>query len=184
MKAIHRLRRRRQGKPTGFTIVEVAFAVAIVVVALLTTIGSIASSMRVTRTVTEREAATRAAVAKLSEIVATTFDKIVIQYDADPSNDQNGAATAPGADFDATGFTPPKGDQHVGIVTLPLSGGQLREDVNIPELGMPRDLNGDGVVDAKNHITDYKLLPILVELRWDGIDGVGSVKIPKLLSSK
>ena len=44
--------------------------------------------------------------------------------------------------------------------------GALREDVFMPELGLPMDLNGDGVIDAQNHALDYKVLPVTIQLRW------------------
>lgn len=174
----------RSKRRAGFTLVEAVFAIAIIVAALLTTIGSVGSAMRVTRTVTEREQVTRAAIAKLAEIEGTAFDKVFATYDEEKTNDPNGPGSAPGAAFDIAGFSPPSGVAKVGSIVLPVVGTQLREDVAIPELGMPRDLNGDGKIDAVDHSGDYQLLPVLLQVQWKGIDGKGSLTIPKLLAAK
>ncbi len=42
----------------------------------------------------------------------------------------------------------------------------LREDLAAPALGLPYDLNGDGVVDGASHDVDYRALPIVVRWRW------------------
>jgi hypothetical protein len=48
---------------------------------------------------------------------------------------------------------------------------QLREDVVDPEMGMPRDLSGDSVVDSADHALDYMLLPVRVTIEWQGVTG-------------
>jgi hypothetical protein len=54
----------------------------------------------------------------------------------------------------------------VGRVEFPTIESQLREDVNDDSLTMPRDLNGDGVVDALDHSVDRILLPVKVTVEW------------------
>ncbi|MEM7309307.1 MAG: type II secretion system protein [Planctomycetota bacterium] len=44
----------------------------------------------------------------------------------------------------------------------------LREDFVDTRMGMPRDLNGDSIVDDYDHAEDYTLLPIHVEIEWRG----------------
>jgi hypothetical protein len=78
-------------------------------------------------------------------------------------------------------------DGFPGEIVFPITlvGGvpQLREDVVNAKLGMPRDLNGDGVVDANNHAGNYQLLPVLVRVRWRGVGGNGLVELPTMLAS-
>ena len=45
---------------------------------------------------------------------------------------------------------------------------ELREDYHDPELGLPRDLNGDSIIDAEDHAEDYILLPVLIRVEWAG----------------
>jgi prepilin-type N-terminal cleavage/methylation domain-containing protein len=44
----------------------------------------------------------------------------------------------------------------------------LREDFVDKALGMPRDLNGDSLVDDCDHASDYVILPVHVSLEWRG----------------
>jgi hypothetical protein len=68
--------------------------------------------------------------------------------------------------------------------TRPGLPSQLREDVDEPKLGMPQDLDGNGVVDGNNHATDYKLLPVLVRVRWRACDGtLGVVELKTCIAN-
>lgn len=56
--------------------------------------------------------------------------------------------------------------------TLDAAGNEtLREDIVAPEYGLPCDLNGDGVIDSKNHAADYKILPLVIRLGWPEAGG-------------
>ncbi len=53
----------------------------------------------------------------------------------------------------------------------------LREDYVNNKLGMPRDLNGDNVVDTLDHGADYVLLPVCIRLEWQGSSGPTTFEI-------
>lgn len=176
----------RSGRSAGLTLVEAMISTSVVAISLLATLGSIGTSMRVTRTVNEREVAQRAATAALQEMAATDFALLLATYDGNAANDPDGAGTAPGDSFAVADLSPPDGvlASAMGRVTLPLVGGQVREDVVIAALGMPRDLNGDGAVDALDHSADYKVLPVLVEVSWKGVDGDASIAMPRVFAAR
>jgi hypothetical protein len=44
----------------------------------------------------------------------------------------------------------------------------LREDFVSPRMGLPRDLNGDSLIDDCDHSSDYIILPVHVEVVWRG----------------
>ncbi|MEO0649457.1 MAG: hypothetical protein AAFZ65_02115 [Planctomycetota bacterium] len=48
---------------------------------------------------------------------------------------------------------------------------QLREDLTDARLGLPRDLNGDSIIDSSDHGSDYFLLPLEVTVQWRGRTG-------------
>ena len=77
-------------------------------------------------------------------------------------------------------------DGFVGRIEFPsvAVGGdlQVREDLKSAVLGMPRDLNADGVVDAADHAADYVILPVRVRLEWTGSRGEGALQYQTLLS--
>jgi hypothetical protein len=58
---------------------------------------------------------------------------------------------------------------------------QLREDVVDAGLGMPRDLDGDGVIDGADHEANYTLLPIRVRVQWRGVSGVRTFDLETVL---
>jgi hypothetical protein len=51
---------------------------------------------------------------------------------------------------------------------LPELDGLLRENAELPILGLPRDLNGDLIVDSSDHAADYLVLPAIVRIEWRG----------------
>ena len=44
----------------------------------------------------------------------------------------------------------------------------LREDYVDKRMGMPRDLNGDSLIDSYDHSGDYILLPVHISIEWRG----------------
>jgi hypothetical protein len=58
---------------------------------------------------------------------------------------------------------------------------QVREDLVRPDLGMPRDLNGDSIIDSLDHSEDYLQLPVRVRLDWKGRHGLRSLKMDTFL---
>jgi hypothetical protein len=87
-------------------------------------------------------------------------------YNSDPADDPGGAGTAPGALFAVAGLTLLEGDADgfVGAVEFPTTQGVLREDSSDARLGMPRDLNGDTLIDDQPHNADYVILPVRVRI--------------------
>lgn len=162
--------RRRE---RGVSLVETAMALAVVAVAAMTALSVLIASLELDATNRETKAAFDAARIRLETVRAEPFDRVVRSFNADPADDPDGAGTAAGAAFAvptlpalATGTT-----TH-GEVLLPVDGGgRIREDLTVPELGLPRDLNGDGVVDSADHTADAIVLPVAVRVRWSGATG-------------
>jgi hypothetical protein len=109
---------------------------------------------------------------------AEPFDTLVARFGIDPDDDPGGANTAPGRHFAVPGLRTVVGDADgmAGEILLPeieVQPGvwQLREDSSATELGMPRDLNGDSIIDGADHSHDYFQLPVCVRVRWDGRTG-------------
>ena len=171
-------RRRRR---SGFTLLEVVVSVPLVLVAgALVTSAIIASGNQRSQARESLLAATECGNL-LERMRNEDFRMVFALYDADPFNDPSGPGTAPGAAFAVESLEPLPDDPDgvVGSVTFPaINTGsaidpvwELREDQPFPALGTPRDLNGDSVVDALDHAADYALLPVRIELRWQGRHG-------------
>ena len=61
-------------------------------------------------------------------------------------------------------------------------GFALREDEIAAELGLPRDLNGDLLIDDQDHSGDYIVLPVIVRVSWTGKAGNRQFEIATMLA--
>ena len=134
------------------------------------TLVSTARNSRMKReTAIAAEGARRAMELMRSQPCASVF----AMYNDNPADDPNGVGTAPGKNFVVAGLDLRGGDADgcVGEIIFPTIGSSLREDAVDTSLGMPRDLNGDKLVDGANHSADYVLLPVHVRIQWKGVSG-------------
>jgi hypothetical protein len=150
--------------------------------------AALVSSMRASKSTDEVNRATKAAHAVLERIEAEAFADAFRRFNGNTADDPGGAGTAPGANFAVSGLTAEANDPdgfplEVVFPIQPGDASRLQENVVFPELGMPRDLNGDGVVDAANHSVDYKLLPVLVRVRWRSAAGSGRLEFRTMLAN-
>ena len=178
----------------GFTLVEVMIALVVIVLALQGFSQSIVSTMVAADADAEVRRATEGARQAMEQVKGANFKDIFALYNDDPADDAGVKDPlknpAQGSDFDIPGLSPVDGDPDgsVGKITIPVvintgTGlAELREDVNFTALGLPRDLNADGVLDAANHITDYLILPVIVRVEWQGSSGPAYVEFKTLLS--
>ncbi len=171
------------------TLVELAAGIAVLVIGVLGFSQAMVSMERGNVRTRESGRATQAARAILERIQAEAFAEAFRRYNGDPTDDPGGAGTAPGKDFAVPGLTalPDDPDGLPGEVIFPspqASPGQLREDVVDPLLGMPRDLNGNGTVEAGvDYSTSYMILPVRVRVRWTGAAGPCTVELRSMLAN-
>lgn len=171
----------------GFTLVEVMVTLVLLAVAMLGFSRSMVSTMVAADTDREVRLSTEASRAVFERLSGAAFEEVFALYNSDPNDDPDGPGTGPGVNFDVEGLDPLPADPDgsVGRVWLPVvevAGiPQLREDVQMPELGMPRDLSGDGVIDDLDHSGDYVILPVRVELDWQGNGGPAEVEFHSVL---
>jgi type II secretory pathway pseudopilin PulG len=178
----------------GLTIVEVVVALSVLVVAASIFCQTLLSAARMRQLNRDNALAADAARVVLEQMRNRNFLDIYKAYNEDPKDDPGGIGQGPGNLFDVSGLDPlddaPQGK--VGRVTFPsmavqvtqtsgaggkksLGGGgttttvtqwHLREDVTNESLGMPRDLNGNNVIDTADHSSDYSVLPVRVRIEW------------------
>jgi hypothetical protein len=169
---------RRRGRRSGLALVEIAVALPVILVASWMLLSTIVATTK-TRTI-NRENALAAEVMRsiLESMRNEDFEEVFALYNAEPFDDPVGPGTAPGARFAIPGLQPlpTSPDGMVGTIRLPVldvSTGpipvwELREDIADEQLGMPRDLNLDSIVDQSDHSGDYRVLPVMLEAEWVG----------------
>lgn len=161
-------------RPAGrsaFSLVEVVFVMAILITGMGMFVHTISSTSKLGPVNRETELAMTAGRAVIEQIRSEGSRALVFsRYNADPADDPLAPGTGPGAGFAVAGLVPVDGDADglAGEVVFPTLAGELREDLVDPVFGFPRDLNGDGAIDALTHEGDYQVLPVLVRIRWTG----------------
>ncbi len=172
----------------GFTLVEVSFAIAVIVVAVSGLLGTLVGSSALGRVARETSLAQQAARQQLELLQGAPFPEIFAAFNASADDDAGISVAAPGANFAVPGLSLVPGDAACGAVEFPVVDNagalQLREDFVDDALGMPRDLDGDGAVDALDHSGDYRLLPVRVRVRWQGVSGVRVLELESLLCAR
>ena len=168
----------------GFTLVELTVAISVLVIALCATASTVVSTGALNRQSHETELARKAAESMLDALRNAPFATVFARYNSAASDDPLGPGTAPGANFAVKGLTPIHGAPGgvAGRIFFPAAGPELRENVDEATLGMPRDLNGDGLLDGFDHASDYRVLPVRVRVSWTGPNGQRSVELQTLLS--
>jgi len=179
----------------GFTIIELMLVIAVLMVALLLLSQSLGAAMRLTNVNRETALAADGAQEMLELLQGVEdFSQLFVLYNANADDDPGGPGSAPGSGFVVTGLDPDPDDVDglVGEILFPaefgVAGLELHEFIVDQELsddlGLPRDLNGDGVLDAADHSGDYQLLPVCIRLRWTGATGIREFEIQTLLADR
>jgi type II secretory pathway pseudopilin PulG len=139
--------------------------------------------------VRERQSALQAARARIEVLFGHDFRTCFAAFDEGVGNDP---PEAPGPHFDVAGLQPSAADPdgRVGRIIFPTAPGAgggdpvLREDLDVPELGLPHDLDGDGVLDSEPKDDTYVHIPVIVEVWWQGRSGEQTLRIPTWITPR
>ncbi|MEM7307206.1 MAG: prepilin-type N-terminal cleavage/methylation domain-containing protein [Planctomycetota bacterium] len=178
---------------TGFSLLEVLIALPIIAIAASMLFSTIAAAARQKNIHRENRRVTLAVRSVLEQMRNEDLASIFPLYNAEPFDDPSGPGTAPGNRFAIEGIAPrlDAADARVAEIFLPaidVSGGgptpiwQVREDAVLPDLGLPRDLNLDSIVDDQDHSLDYRVLPVRVEVSWQGALGPRTLVMQTVLT--
>ncbi len=178
---------RRTRITSGLTLIEISISLGILLTILLGFSTALMKSMRASQANRERMLATNAARQMLETMQASEFSNIFRNYNSVEGDDLPGAPLHLSA-FSVEGLDPRSGDADglCGEIIFPelVTGtgvSQLRENSTNSNLGMPRDLNGDGNIDSLNHSGDYRILPVAIRVDWRGQAGNGQVQFRTFL---
>jgi len=129
-------------------------------------------------TILELMIALDAALSVMESLRAADPQEVCVRY-RQTTLDDPAAGASPGRYFAVPGLTLRNGDPDgfVGEVIFPGDGFQLLEGGLDLELGLPRDLNADGLIDAVDHSLDYTILPARIRIEWSGQGGFQRVEM-------
>jgi hypothetical protein len=171
------------------TIVELAVSMCLLVIGALGFVQATVLAFSLARAQREVAVATQAARETLETMRAAQFDQIFALYNDSNLDDPGGAIAVPGANVAVAGLDALAGDAdgaalRIRFPTVSVAGlaPHLREDLAAPEFGLPRDLDGDGVIDGTDHAGDYRLLPVVIEIDWQGARGPQHVELRTLIA--
>ncbi|MFT7668563.1 MAG: prepilin-type N-terminal cleavage/methylation domain-containing protein [Planctomycetota bacterium] len=158
----------RQSDKRGFSLLEVMIAMTILTVCCGMLTSTITGTMQHKRINRERQIAVEAARAVIEDLHNVDFYDAYWTYNQDGTDDEGGEGTAPGSHFAVPGLDPVDGDLDgfVGEILLPGKTAVLLENAENAMLGLPRDLNGDLIIDERDHSSDYLILPVVVKINW------------------
>ena len=172
-------------RESGFTLVEIMISLTVLTAAVYLLSSTITATMTHTTKRKERTLAMEAAMNKLEEMRAVPFRKLAPLYNSNPKDDPDGSSTAPGHRFNVPGLDPidTARDGMIGTIIMPTDKAQVLENLAMPELGLPRDLNGDFIIDARDHASDYMILPLIVRIEWKGAAGPSEIEVTSMYSA-
>ncbi len=169
---------------SGMSLVEAMVAVMVLTIAVYMMSATITTSLVHTQVKREQAMAVEMARNQLEILRGASFDDLFALYNHVPEDDPGGRGTAPGPYFAIPGLDPGPDDRDgfVGEIVLPAARAVLREDAKVEDLGLPRDLDGDFVIDSADHAEDYLVLPVVVRVEWKGRAGVRQFQMYTMLA--
>ena len=152
------------------TLTELMVAMMVMTVSVYILSSTITATIAHSAGKRERVKAVEAVRSLLEEMRSLPCGELFARYNDDPTDDPEGVNSAPGRFFEVEGLEAQTGDADgfVGEIILPATVAPLLENVVDESLGLPRDLNGDALIDDKDHAGDYILLPVHIRVQWSG----------------
>lgn len=165
----------RSSGRAGFTLLEVTLAVTVLLVAVLAAAASTLRMHALRRTNRERTIAQNA-VRSVSERLQSLSARAVTDPAGWSTTVLMGVAAAGeiGPRFDVRELTAREGAPSVGTVTI-VTDENANDAALGAELGLPRDLDGDGTSANGDVSANALLLPVVVRARWHGVNGDGEI---------
>lgn len=159
------------GRTDGFTLIELAIATSILMIGIVSVLSA-SSQMHSLRQVNRERTLAQNAVRSISERIHAASQG----FSDDPTTwcDQLVALYGPGGSsgdtFEVTGLARADEDEPVGRIAIHTD--ERLTDAEIGrDLGMPRDLNGDGDTTDADVSATARILPVTITLRWRGENG-------------
>lgn len=168
----------KRRRASGFTLVELALAMTLLLVALMAMSASTVRMHELRRQNRERNMAQNAMRSVAERIHSLSAISVEGQGDT-PWSEILATAMATGGSigvtFDVPELDPPNGNATVGTITLVLDETVTDADLGY-QLGMPRDLDADGLADNADVRSSARILPVVLDATWRGATGVVTLR--------
>lgn len=171
-----------QDRRRGLTLVEVMVAFLVLSVAVYILSSTVTASVSHSIVKAEKTLAVEAAMNTIERIRAMPQADVFGLHNGDPSDDPYGPGTGPGNTFDVEGLDCIPGRPAVGTVLMPGSGAVLNESAVQPEFGLPRDLDGNLIIEQGDCSDRYIVLPLTIRIEWQSRLGPRSFEIATMLA--
>jgi hypothetical protein len=173
----------RRRASAGFSIVEILIAATVFMLVSGAVVTTLVASNALNATNRETVLAAQAAESLVEELKSTPFNEVFARYNSTVDDDP-AVGASPGYGFAVAGLSPRTDDPDgiVGQIDFPGDGVELREDIADADLGLPRDMDRDGVVDDQDKAASYRILPVRVTLAWNGPNGNRTFQLVTVLT--
>lgn len=152
----------------AFTLIELAIATSILMIGIVSVLSASTRMQSLRRSNRDRTLAQNAMRSMAERMHAASH-----RFASDPTTwAQQLIATYSvggtfGDEFDVEGLTPEGDGTPIGSIRI--GGDETEDDAELgAQLGMPRDLNGDGDASDNDVSSGARLLPVVLTLRWRG----------------
>jgi type II secretory pathway pseudopilin PulG len=158
-------------KASGFTLVEIGMAMTVLLVALMA-MGASTLRMSSLRRQNRERALAQNAIRLISEQLHATADEV--RRAGGDWSPEFIAEISPGGslgnEFAIRGLNPQADTTTVGTIEVMVDETASDAETGF-ELGMPRDLDGDGQILSSDVSANARILPVVVRVQWRGISG-------------
>ena len=178
MIVVNRITMKRHRKNAGVVMFEVLIAGTILSVGLVSAMILIPTTAKLEQSNSSEEIGRMVLQRMVDELYEMGTYDAFRTYNDFGADDPDGEDTAPGSRFEMPPFEAVHPDGFVGRITFPThtlqndnKTVQMDETVDVPVLGMPRDLDGDGKRSKSTSANDLIILPVRVSLDWKSAAG-------------
>jgi hypothetical protein len=167
------MNKRKIASESGLTLIEVLLAMVVFIGGGVAFFTGIATTTSIRADCADRFKATEAVLGIAEEISATPIDAVVGVW---------GEGGTPGNTFSIPGLDEGEGEDAVLAGRIRIVTNETLSDEEIGmALGMPRDLDGDGMPTSTDVSTTALILPVIVEARWGPDRRQESFRIPVIV---
>lgn len=160
------------GARRGFTLIELAIATSILMIGIVSVLSA-TSQMHSLRKVNRERTLAQNAVRSMAERIHASSHGFSDQPEtwAQQVLATYGPGGSGGNTFAVEGLAPEEGA--VGVGSIRIGTDETDTDAELgADLGMPRDLDGDGDAADADVSATGRILPVVLTLRWRGENGV------------